>query len=83
MRYVLEIVAEKGRKPGECVESIESDSPIPIPVVGDEVVTASGWNARVVSRHFWFTYVNRVPLVKTELRCRSLEAEPAPPARRK
>jgi len=70
MQYILEIVAQRTETTWEIEDTIESDTPIPIPGVGDEVMTPSGWTARVISRHFWFTYVNRVPLVKVEIRCR-------------
>ncbi len=77
MQYVLEIVAEKTEKTWEAVDTIESETPIPIPQVGDEIMTPQGWAARVMSRHFWFTYLNRVPLAKIEVRCRRVL--PAPP----
>jgi hypothetical protein len=77
MRYILEIVAEKTEKTWESVDTIESDMPIPIPSVGDEIMTPQGWTARVMSRHFWFTYLNRIPLAKVEVRCRRVHAAPA------
>jgi hypothetical protein len=77
MQYVLEIVAEKTEKTWESVDTIESETPIPIPSVGDEITTPNGWVAKVVSRHFWFTYLNRVPLAKIEVRCRRVHATPA------
>jgi hypothetical protein len=70
MHYILEIVAQRTETTWEVEDTIESDTPIPIPGVGDEVMTPSGWAAWVISRHYWFTYVNRVPLVKAEIRCR-------------
>ncbi len=82
MQYVLEIVAEKT---WESVDTIESETPIPIPAVGDEITTPNGWVAKVVSRHFWFTYLNRVPLAKIEIRCRRVHAAATreEPSRRK
>jgi hypothetical protein len=77
MQYVLEIVAEKTERTWESVDTIESDTPIPIPAVGDEIATPNGWAAKVVSRHYWFTYLNRVPLSKVEVRCRRVHATPA------
>jgi hypothetical protein len=77
MLYVLEIVAEKTEKTWESVDTIESETPIPIPAVGDEITTPNGWAAKVISRHFWFTFLNRVPLAKIEVRCR--RAHPPPP----
>jgi hypothetical protein len=88
MRYILEIVVEKKDQSWECVDTIESESAIPIPAVGDQVMTPNGWLARVINRQFWFTYVNRVPLVKIEIQCRrspveTVEAEPERPRRRR
>ncbi|HXY33882.1 MAG TPA: hypothetical protein VEI07_06615 [Planctomycetaceae bacterium] len=81
MQYILEIVAEKTEKTWESVDTIESDTPIPIPSVGDEVMTPHGWAAKVISRHFWFTYFNRVPLAKIEVRCRRVQpTAPAAPS---
>jgi hypothetical protein len=70
MQYILEIVAQRTETTWELEDTIESDTPIPIPGVGDEVMTPGGWAALVISRHYWFTYVNRVPLAKVEIRCR-------------
>jgi hypothetical protein len=78
MRYILEIVVQKKDATWECVDTIESESAIPIPAVGDEVLTPQGWLARVDNRQFWYTYLNRIPLAKIEIRCRRV-AEPAPP----
>src|SRR5579864_4462611 len=75
MQYILEIVADKTETIWEAVDTIESEDPIPIPAVGDEVMTPHGWIATVISRQFWFTYVNRVPLVKIEIRCRRVHGE--------
>ena len=72
MQFILEIVVEKKDGSWECVDTIESDAAIPIPAIGDEVMTPHGWLARVDHRQFWFTYLNRVPLVKVEIRCRRL-----------
>jgi hypothetical protein len=75
MQYILEIVVEKKDRTWDCVDTIESESAIPIPAVGDEVMTPNGWIARVINRQFWFTYVNRVPLAKIEIRCRRVVEE--------
>jgi len=75
MKYILEIVADKTETIWEAVDTIESESPMPIPAVGDEVMTAHGWIAKVISRQFWFTYVNRMPLVKVEIRCRRVRTD--------
>jgi hypothetical protein len=77
MQYILEILARSSEKNWEIEDTIESDTPIPIPGIGDEVMTSSGWAACVVSRHYWFTYVNRMPLVKVEIRCRRVTPLPA------
>lgn len=76
VQYILEIVVEKKDGSWDCVDTIESDSAIPIPAIGDEVMTPQGWLARVDHRQFWFTYLNRLPLVKIEIRCRRV-VEPA------
>lgn len=76
MRYILEIVVQRKDATWECVDTIESDAAIPIPAVGDEVLTPHGWLARVDHRQFWYTYLNRIPLAKIEIRCRRV-AEPA------
>jgi hypothetical protein len=70
MQYILEIVTQRTETSWETEDTIESDTPIPIPGIGDELMTPSGLAAQVISRHYWFTYVNRVPLVKVEIRCR-------------
>jgi hypothetical protein len=70
VQHILEIVVEKKDGSWECVDTIESDGAIPIPAIGDEVMTPNGSLARVDHRQFWFTYLNRLPLVKIEIRCR-------------
>jgi hypothetical protein len=86
MRYILEIVVQKRDETWECVDTIEADTPIPIPSIGDDVLTPNGWLARVINRQFWFTFINRVPLVKVEIQCRRSQEERAegevPPERR-
>jgi hypothetical protein len=77
MQYILEIVIEKKEATWECIDTIESDTAFPVPAVGDEILTPHGWVARVEHRQFWFTYLNRVPLVKIEIRCRRLTEAPA------
>lgn len=70
VQHILEIVVERKDGTWECVDTIESETAIPIPAFGDEVLTPQGWIARVENRQFWFTYVNRAPMVKIEIRCR-------------
>jgi hypothetical protein len=76
MQYILEIVIEKKEATWECIDTIESDTAFPVPAVGDEILTPHGWVARVEHRQFWFTYLNRVPLVKIEIRCRRMTEAP-------
>ncbi len=76
MQHILEIVIEKKDATWECIDTIESETAFPVPAVGDEILTPHGWVARVEHRQFWFTYLNRVPLVKIEIRCRRMTEAP-------
>ncbi len=78
MRYGLEILRGERLGTGRGFEdTIEADAPIPIPHLGDDVPAPGGWTVRVVERQFWYTYVNKTPLVKVQVRCqRDGETEP-------
>lgn len=76
MQHILEIVIEKKDGTWQCIDTIESETAFPVPAVGDEILTPHGWVARVEHRQFWFTYLNRVPLVKIEIRCRRMTEAP-------
>jgi hypothetical protein len=75
LRYVVEFVDQELGHGFDEKDSIESDSPIPIPAVEEVVWTPSGRKVAVVTRTYWFMNNSQQPKTKVQLLCSELPTE--------